>query len=59
MAELPVEDVVDYQWDGADDIGATAAEARAALDLPADAEEACAAWRASREAAEKTEEDPQ
>ncbi len=59
VAELPVEDVVDYQWDGADDIGATAAEARAALDLPADADEACAAWRASREAAGKTEEDAQ
>lgn len=59
VAALPAEDLVAYRWDGADDVGATAAEARAALGLPDDAAEACAAWRASGEEAAEPEEDPQ
>lgn len=47
VASLPAADVVDYRWEGAEDIGAAAAEARGALQLPADADAACAAWRES------------
>ncbi|MEJ6490038.1 hypothetical protein PQI23_09915 [Leucobacter sp. USCH14] len=49
VAKLPVEQIVEYQWEGADGIGTAAAEARAALDLPADADAACEAWKTSGE----------
>lgn len=47
VAALPAAQAVDYRWEGVDDIGAAASEARAALELPADADAACAAWRES------------
>ncbi|MEV8337428.1 hypothetical protein [Leucobacter sp. NPDC077196] len=52
VAELSAAEAAAYQWEGAVDIGSTAAEARAALELPADADAACAAWAESRERAE-------
>ena len=49
VVALPAEEIVAYRWKGVDGIGTAAAEARAALDLPADADAACEAWRTSSE----------
>ncbi len=53
-AKLDAEDLVGYAWPGADEAAGAAAEARAALGLPADAESACAQW-AEQQAKQQTE----
>lgn len=44
-AKLDADALLAYEWRGAEQVGASAASARAALGLPEDAEAACAQWR--------------
>ncbi|MBP1324792.1 hypothetical protein JOF28_000024 [Leucobacter exalbidus] len=56
VAKFGVNQVLGYEWDGAEDLGAAASAARAALGLPADGENACQQWHdqvAADEAAAK------
>lgn len=60
-AGLPIAKAVAYEWDGAEEAGADAAAARAALGLPADPASACAQWaeqQASRTKQPKTTDAP-
>ncbi|MFD5599759.1 hypothetical protein ACFWHR_06840 [Leucobacter sp. NPDC058333] len=44
VAKLTAAKAIAYDWAGAEEIGTAAAAARAALQLPADADSACAQW---------------
>ncbi|WP_244302875.1 hypothetical protein [Leucobacter coleopterorum] len=44
VAKLPAKEVAAYEWQGRDDIAASASEARVSLGLPADPELACRQW---------------
>ena len=58
VAKLPAVELGGYVWQGGDEIAAAAAEARAALGLPADAEDACAQWSEQQTASEEPSASP-
>lgn len=45
VAKMPASQAVNYAWEGAADIGASATAARAVLGLPSDPDAACAQWK--------------
>ncbi|QIM16831.1 hypothetical protein G7067_11145 [Leucobacter insecticola] len=45
VAKLSAAELAEYSWEGSETISKAAAEARAALDLPADGALACTQWR--------------
>lgn len=58
VAKLPADELAGYAWQGIAEIGTAAAEARSALGLPADAEDACAQWGDQQAASAKTSASP-
>lgn len=54
IAKLPADELVDYAWQGSDEIATAAVEARSALGLPADAEDACAQWNQQQAASDES-----
>ncbi len=52
VSKMSASKIVAYTWQGSDDIATAAADARAALGLPADAETACAQWAEQQASAE-------
>lgn len=55
VAEMPIDDVLDRGWAGAEEVGTAAAAARAALGLPTDPVAACAQWEQQRAEAKAAE----
>ncbi|WP_026139618.1 hypothetical protein [Leucobacter salsicius] len=61
VAKLTGSEVLNYAWQGSEEVGAAASAAREALALPADGQSACAQWQeqieAEKAAAEKAKAD--
>lgn len=55
-AKLSVKELAAYSWEGSVEVATAAAEARAALDLPADAVLACTQWREQQKEAKEQKE---